>query len=261
MSSSNDQPSYNETEIKQTQEKRHRQLQEYCSNQRKQNKFESTNQFRKLFEPRDKESIRSLKQLIYNDRAKLIFCSVPKVASTNWKRIFHTLEGRFQNPTDQDGRLIHQGLPDITELSKQELQSRLKTHFSFLFTRHPFERVVSAYRDKLYSSKDKYLQRKYNKIIYRLYRNESYNPDKTPVTFSEFVRYIIYEWKSRRTYRLNLHWRPVTSFCFPCLLNYTFVGKLETINQDSYHITKYINKETNLNLELPTLRRYKTEML
>ena len=67
---------------------------------------------------------------------------------------------------------FHQGLPDITEISIPELKTLLKTHFSFLFTRHPFERVVLVYGDKLYSSKDEYLQRKYNKIIYNLYRNE-----------------------------------------------------------------------------------------
>ena len=200
--------------------------------------------------------------LFYNDYSKLIFCSVPKVASTNWKRIIHTLQGRLQHPKDDldGGALVHDGIPRLKKLSKYENISRKKKYFSFLFTRHPFERVFSAYRDKIQSGKDIFLYKKYNRIIFRLFRNEEFNQNSShPATLTEFIRYIIRKYESGFAFKMNRHWRPVTFLCSVCKMNYTVIGKMETIASDSRLVTDYIFTQTGLNLTLPERRRHKNK--
>ena len=202
--------------------------------------------------------------LWYNDRSQVIYCGVPKVASTNWKRILHTLSGRLKRPNDEPvlGRRpfkVHTGIPKLDALSKTEKDFRMRHYYSFLFTRHPFERVFSAYRDKIQSGKDIYLYRKYNKIILKMIRNEEYDKKtSTPASLTEFIQYIIQIYDLGMAFKMNPHWRPVTLLCSVCKINYTMIGKMETLTTDSRLVTDYIFKQTSLDLTLPTKRRYKT---
>ena len=200
--------------------------------------------------------------IFYNDKARLLFCSVPKVASTNWKRIIHTIMGSLSSPdqeTEKEKR-IHKGIPHLTSLSRKESAFRQRNYFSFLFTRHPFERVFSAYRDKLKTGMDVYLYRKYNTIILQSVRNESFvEGTSKPSTLSEFVQFLITQHKKGLSYKMNPHWRPVVLLCNVCNMKYTVVGKMETIRSDSDLITDYLSTQTGLQLSLPTMRRYKNK--
>jgi len=200
------------------------------------------------------------KQLTYDDTGKIIYCSVAKVASTNWKRIIHTLRGRFKDPLERNGKKIHILLPSFSKLSHDEILKRQQSYVSFMFTRHPLERVVSAYRNKLVApGNDTLIQRKYGSIILRRYRKgltaEQYAAGRI-VTFQEFIRFIVQEYKEERASRLNPHWKPATLLCNPCVMNYTFLGKMDTMLEDSAYLMQHINRESGMNLRLPTKRRY-----
>ena len=61
-----------------------------------------------------------------------------------------------------------------------------------------------------------------------------YRKDKQhdgPVTFKEFVQYII---DPRTSQPLNEHWRPFHELCRPCSIHYDFIGHVETIADSRY---------------------------
>ena len=54
-------------------------------------------------------SKKTLRRIIVDDQRKVLYCQVPKVASTNWNRIFYilarNLDGR--NPLEIDSTMVH----------------------------------------------------------------------------------------------------------------------------------------------------------
>jgi hypothetical protein len=116
----------------------------------------------------------------------------------------------------------------------------------FIFVRHPFERLVSAYRDKL-AGNDAFYKKAVGREIIRKYRQ---NPNQLSletghdVTFPEFVHFIVDEWRNGRK-PLDVHWRPVVDLCRPCDMKFHFIGKFETLNQDVNFLLDKLN-ETDL---------------
>lgn len=86
---------------------------------------------------------------------EVIYCSIPKVASTTWKTILvRSLDGRSADQMAEhaveDERLLRSvGLRFLSTLSHEEAEKRIETYFKFVVVRHPFDRIVSAYRDKI----------------------------------------------------------------------------------------------------------------
>jgi len=66
------------------------------------------------------------------------------------------------------------------------------------------------------------------------------------VQFSEFVRYIIDASNSlnpnrhRHSPRDDFHWRPMSEACLPCHINYTLVGRFETLAQDAARVLRAV---------------------
>ena len=85
----------------------------------------------------------------------------------------------------------------------------------FYFVRHPFERLVSCYRDKFENGlKTDYIFKTFNPTIIK-----SKHPNRP--TFVEFVEYLI------RTpiEQYNDHWLPNWIHCQICTQNYDIIGE------------------------------------
>jgi hypothetical protein len=116
----------------------------------------------------------------------------------------------------------------------------------FIFVRHPFERLVSAYRDRLASNVTKYHMNTGREIIRKFRKNPSRLSLEmgNDVTFPEFVTFVIDEWKKMKR-PLDAHWRPVIDLCLPCDMQFHFIGKFETLNRDVDYLLRKLN-ETDL---------------
>lgn len=124
---------------------------------------------------------------------------------------------------------------------------------SFLVARNPYERLVSAYRDKIETG---YFREISTKILAK-YRNVSAvwmpgHPNCCPA-FKEFVRYVLDEFRAGN--ELNVHWAPVYSVCNPCQVNVTHIIKFETFDRD----TGAVLQKTNLSHLLPPNGKLKTQ--
>lgn len=112
----------------------------------------------------------------------------------------------------------------------------MKESKKWMVVRHPFERILSAYRDKLENSTINrqdgtlHFYEKYGRKIVAKYRGKSPNEDiKIEPTFKEFVSYLI---DTDLTLYADDHWIPYYLFCTPCLIDYDVIIQFETLQQD-----------------------------
>jgi hypothetical protein len=125
----------------------------------------------------------------------------------------------------------------------------LGNYTKIIFVRDPLERLVSAYQDKFANgnSSGTVYQTGIGTEIIRKYRNrptELSLKNGHDVTFTEFVSYVIDEWKDGRR-QLDVHWRPVIDLCLPCSMEYDMVGKFETLHRDVDFLLQRLN-ESNI---------------
>ena len=193
-----------------------------------------------------------LNNILISDKHKLLYCYIPKVSSTTWKTAFLYLNGEFHLGEHLPKGIIHQRTTNLAKYARQknltfdELRMRLDTYTSFLFVRNPFIRALSAYRHKflthdgplvirLYESKMKEYGRQTHQVNNgKPETNEASSQEEhTRVTFPEFVKFL-----SDHTERMYFdeHWAPFSDICAPCQMNYTIIGKLETIETDARFI-------------------------
>ncbi|XP_023323409.1 carbohydrate sulfotransferase 11 isoform X2 [Eurytemora carolleeae] len=202
----------------------------------------------------------------------LVWCPVFKAASTNWLYNLIRLSGRSEielellkkkhpSQPNEQGRIV------APVLSLKETVNHLNKPLmkKLLITRHPFDRLVSAFRDKLERcinpkcilTKEWYYK-KYGKEIVRMYRQksiqrhgETYYSKRNnygspyPVlhrivelpTFWEFVQWIIH----KNVHKFDEHWKPMYLYCSPCTHSYNYILKFESIEEEERILSRMWN--------------------
>ena len=171
----------------------------------------------------------SLRHIFVDRKNKLLYCFVPKVASTNLKRLLITLAGRGETAHTANAEEI--GFEYLIQFSATYRDHMMKTFFKFLFVRDPIRRLVSAYRDK-FVEPNAFFRREYGRAIVTKYRKNNLVTSsglKSDVpTFQEFIRHIL----EKRNEDLDEHWIPIYDLCQPCMFSYDFIGSLENLELD-----------------------------
>ncbi|XP_044261612.1 carbohydrate sulfotransferase 11-like isoform X3 [Tribolium madens] len=157
------------------------------------------------------------------------------VACTNWKRILMVLTGvtSATNLIDIPGSVAHNenSTLKLSQLQNDTISNCVNTYTTFIMVRHPFERLLSAYRNKFETTYTQYFRIRYGKDIIRKYRKNATKTDLETgrnVSFREFVLYILNGGATA-----NEHWAPIYDLCQPCSLNYTFIGRYESLVEDA----------------------------
>ena len=103
-------------------------------------------------------------------------------------------------------------------------------YFTFTVVRHPLDRVLSAFRDRILNGCTYQAKTHIPKMIGKArvkYDKKGCVTSSFP-TFKQFVDYII----SDRGKDGDPHWRRYSVSCAPCLVNYDAIVKLETAEED-----------------------------
>ncbi|XP_025971311.2 carbohydrate sulfotransferase 14 [Dromaius novaehollandiae] len=175
-----------------------------------------------------------LKHLLVSDKYRFLYCYVPKVACSNWKRILKVLDGALES-VDVKLKMDHKSdLVFLGDMKPDEISYRLKNYYKFIFVRNPMERLLSAYRNKFGEIKE--YQLKYGVEIVRRYRKGGGQSAGDDVTFSEFLRYLLDE----EAERMNEHWMPIYNLCQPCAVRYDFIGSYERLNADANYVLEQV---------------------
>ncbi|NWV67335.1 CHSTE sulfotransferase, partial [Malurus elegans] len=181
-----------------------------------------------------------LRHLLVSDKYRFLYCYVPKVACSNWKRILKVLDGALES-VDVRGKMDHKSdLVFLGDMKPEEISYRLKHYYKFLFVRNPMERLLSAYRNKFGEIKE--YQQKYGVEIIRRYRKNAGNSAGDDVTFSEFLQYLLDE----DVERMNEHWMPIYNLCQPCAVRYDFIGSYERLHADAAHVLERIQAPSSV---------------
>ena len=177
-----------------------------------------------------------------NDICMLITIS----SSSTWKHILANNTGHYQETGDSQD--IHNETNfrlryNITRLryhEREQILHKLQHYFKFMVVRHPIDRLVSAYIDKLANrATNEFYEHKIGvRVLQRLRPNapEEVKQSGRGVTFPEFVKYLT------EVHMTDRHFDTYQDHCHPCLINYDYIGKLETQKTDSnFIITKHLS--------------------
>lgn len=131
---------------------------------------------------------------------------VPKIASSSLARVFIP---HIKNTTyDQSLFALHAVL--WSRAGKLRELDKFQNTISFVITRHPFTRIVSAYRNKFQADTriEEGFVRRYSRDICVAARGEWSEGDPDP-SFAEFVRYLI----ETKVEQYDEHWQLISSRC------------------------------------------------
>eukprot|EP00057_Strongylocentrotus_purpuratus_P009380 XP_011663854.1 PREDICTED: carbohydrate sulfotransferase 11 [Strongylocentrotus purpuratus] len=212
--------------------------------------------------------------LVVNEEHRIIYCNVPKVGCTNWKSVFLKLAGFDQfNISALDhlgpnakGRLYLDYLHKYPNVSQRRFM--LQNYTKIVFARHPFTRLLSAFRSKLAPNISFYFHplllgderlrdqwfKKYGRQIIERYRGKaeanrvSSNWSREyDLTFSEFIRFLVDPY----TDSYNKHWSDIHSMCLPCDIDYDVIGKYETMTEDAEYVLRLANVDPKIRFPTP----------
>ncbi|XDV14685.1 hypothetical protein PO909_014898 [Leuciscus waleckii] len=166
---------------------------------------------------------KALDHLIVDDHHGVIYCFVPKVACTNWKRVmivlrFWRLFGRFSRP------LMHH---------------RLQNYTKFLFVRDPFVRLISAFRNKFALPNEEFYKKYASTMLQQAFAAG------IRLSFTHFIQYLL-DPQTEKVKPFNEHWQQMYRLCHPCQIDYDFVGKLETLDEDTEHLLRILGLDNQI---------------
>ncbi|KAI6660818.1 Carbohydrate sulfotransferase 8 [Oopsacas minuta] len=219
--------------------------------------------------------LRALNFMQFNDDFELIHCLVPKASSDTWTKQFAKMVVPNLAPSRDFVNKI--SLSNYFE-EQRETARRIQTYTKFFIHRHPFERLVSGYRNKFQDPPKFWFVNTYAKaIIISNYlkkyphdrqsfeRQYTYLPDsekqhilkqidrlssaedKFGITFIEFLNYVIDTVDEKGVDEMNMHWKPVSRICNPCAVHFDIMIEHDNVSEESQLLVDYVqkNKATN----------------
>ncbi|KAM9495190.1 carbohydrate sulfotransferase 12-like [Clarias gariepinus] len=215
----------------------------------------------------DRIPLSELNNLLVDDRHGIIYCYVPKVGCTVLKRIMIVLSESlkvygvpYRNPNDIPIEDVHgSSLQHLNKYPKKVMTEKLKTYKKFIFVRDPFVRLISAYRDKIQNPNQNYYETIGMKILSK-FRNVSNPPGSAKEanaagiipSFYNFIEYII-SLPFPDDADIDEHWRETFQMCHPCLINYDFIGKMETMEEDVAHLLRMLHVDNLVSFKAWTI--------
>ncbi|XP_060754722.1 carbohydrate sulfotransferase 10 isoform X1 [Neoarius graeffei] len=190
-----------------------------------------------------------LDRIFVCDKHRILFCQTPKVGNTQWKKVLIVLNGKFSKVEDIPENMVHDhernGLPRLSSMSDAAITERLNTYFKFFIVRDPFERLISAFKDKFVENPrfEPWYKHSIAPAIIRKYRKSHRDASGSAgLHFEDFVRYLGDEPGRKHLDRQFgehvIHWLTYTELCAPCDVSYDVIGHHETLEQDAPYILK-----------------------
>ena len=199
--------------------------------------------------PYEKIPALRLRNIVYDEKHKFLFCQVPGAAQIDWRKIMliTTKVVNVSSPAAISGGDVFgkyakslKRLMDVSDASKRA--GILSSFFKVIFVRDPLERLLEIYKTKFKAAGGKFFHQVYGSPIIQKYRKGASEADiksGSSVQFSEFVQYIVDGERDGKVV-FNEHWLQYYKQCFPCLVDYNFVGTFENADADARAVLQNI---------------------
>lgn len=203
-------------------------------------------------------NIRALNHILVDEKLKILFCFIPKIACTQWKSFMVRLR-----LTEEDWKPFIKILNSSETIAKiheaknfkflhsyptEEAKRVLKSYFKIVFVREPFERLLSAYLSKFVVERlsNSYFHASYGRAIIKRYRPGG-NPEDRNVTFDEFIHYVgDGNWEP--------HWERYDNLCRPCGIQYDFIGRFENLEEEAHQLLEISGISRKKNVSFPLVK-------
>ena len=135
------------------------------------------------------------------------------------------------------------GVPRVWKNPPRVRDMMMQTYFKFTFVREPFERILSAYKDKFLYPRpgDRPILQFHGTEILKNFRpnaSKSAFEKLDDITFREFIEYLVTKGSNKSTPVMDFHWDNYANFCGMCAVKYDFIGHYETIEEDLADLIK-----------------------
>ena len=190
----------------------------------------------------------------YLERTQVCMCTVPKAASTSVKRLLLMAENpeKAEHYRSMPGNLVHAQAPLYETDSCSD-----KPGFSFFVARNPYERLYSAYIDKVFLEKfdslsvllDMVFTKKLSKQLVPMTssnviafaKSMGYFCEVSNTSFEHFLSYVA------RARTLDPHYTPASLMCNPCDQPVNHIFKQENLVNESRSLVSYLNESLQYN--------------
>jgi len=131
----------------------------------------------------------------------------------------------------------------LKRFSEQEQNVMPATYFKFTFVREPFERLLSAYKDKFVDirSEDRHYRELHGREILKNYRPNASRrslEELNDIRFTEFMEYLVKKGRNKTTMAMDWHWDNYANVCGMCEIEYDFIGHYDSMEQDLADLIK-----------------------
>ena len=189
----------------------------------------------------DKQLKFMARYLHFSDKLKIVVCLHYKVAWTSLAAIMiNNSADEVLPPQDNMELKDYFILGDEKSYSADEIRHRLKTYYKFMFTRHPFDRLLSAWKDKLVIEPKDHHGNYYKILTPRIFEKINKTLPNVPLDKIDIPFEYVVEYLQKGGYDQHMV-GPYDSWCKPCLIPYNYIGKTETFRQDiAYIVNKHM---------------------
>lgn len=171
---------------------------------------------------------------------KVMYTFIAKSGSTMLRRLITSLKPGTWHRGIGVLEMVNKGYPLFESYNDTEKQKLLKEYKKVVLVRHPFDRLRSAYYNRVVLNTAAFGLKRYNEVI-RKYRQDKADKSKV-MKFDEFIKYVLND-------PPNLHWAPYYESSRPCYIKYDYILRLETWQRDLEIFAKEVLKKSMKELE------------
>ncbi|XP_064111557.1 carbohydrate sulfotransferase 12-like [Macrobrachium nipponense] len=181
------------------------------------------------------------RHLLLDDRSGVIYCYIPEIALDSWGSLWESLTG-------DSSRTSLSSVYESQDEAKARASLRLKlmTYTKVVVVQHPFLRLLSTYRARIYNqSDDSHHQKAIRAAIHDHLHHHRIPSANSSVSWPDFVSFLT---KGNNNKMADDLWKPYEAICHPCAVEYDVIAKAETLHEDSERFLRRIGAPKDVRL-------------
>ena len=207
-------------------------------------------------QPSDLYYVKPNSQFLVDPTHELIYCQSSKVACSTWKGVMISSLLGNKILTLGDG-LVHKR-PYLESLGIRYIKdwgpAEYATYTRFMVTRHPLDRLMSAYKNMVRPAPRQVGPTfRYNQWINTQLYGDPNTADDEIASFEDFLSLVSSQDPliQQSFFYNDQHWLPMSQVCQPCSVRYDYIVRLETAEEESgpilrlFHINDTLPHKNN----------------